>query len=169
MKFFSENIQDLKQLYITKLKSAYGSEKQITEALPKMQEAATDPQLKQAFQSHLQETEIHVERLNQMLTDLTGEAEGSKCKVTAALIEVGDSIAKDVKDDSVRDVALIGAAQAVEHFEMANYGTLRLWAKLLGFPQHAEMLNQTLQEEGHADKLLTTIADRETPVATRAA
>jgi ferritin-like metal-binding protein YciE len=169
MKFFSENIQDLKQLYITKLKSAYGSEKQITEALPKMQEAATDPQLKQAFQSHLQETEIHVQRLDQILNDLTGEVDGNKCKVTASLIDAGDSIAKDVKDESVRDVALIGAAQAVEHFEMATYGTLRHWAKLLGFPQHAELLNQTLQEEGHADKLLTSIADRETPGVSRAA
>jgi ferritin-like metal-binding protein YciE len=159
----------MKQLYIAKLKSVYSSEQQITEALPKMKAAATDPQLKQAFQSHFQETEAHVERVQQLLIELTSEASDTKCKITAALIDNGDSIAKDVKDDSVRDMALIGAAQAVEHFEMASYGTLRQWARLLGLQQHAEILNQTLQEEGHADKLLTTIAERETPSVTRAA
>lgn len=169
MALFSGNIEDLRTLYTKQLQTLLSTEQQIIEALPKMADAATDPQLKQALQSHLQETEAHEERLDQILGELTGEWEEKKCAVTAALISAGEAIIKDTKDDATRDAGIIAAAQKVEHFEMASYGAARSWAQVLGYSQHAELLNQTLQEEGHADKLLTSISERTNTGATRAA
>lgn len=169
MKFFSENLEDLKQLYINRLQMLLSTERQIINALPKMREAATDSQLRDALQSHLQETRMQAERLEVILNELEGEAVDKKCKVTTALIDAGEDTVKDAKDPAVRDAGIIGCAQAIEHFEIATYGTVRSFAQILGLDRQAEALNQTLQEEGHADKLLTSISDRANPQAARAA
>lgn len=169
MKFFSANIDSLRKLYVNQLQMLLSAEEQITEALPTMIEKATDPQLKQAFQSHLQETENQVSRLEQILEQETGEAEDVKCKVLAALVTEAEDMVKDAADESVRDAALIAAAQRVEHYEIAAYGAVRQFARILGQANHAQLLDQTLKEEGHADHLLTEIASRVNPYAERAA
>ncbi|MGC2696492.1 MAG: DUF892 family protein [Candidatus Angelobacter sp.] len=169
MKFFSANIESLRELYFNQLRMLLSAEQQIAEALPKMVEKATDTQLKQAFQSHLQETRVHVTRLQQLLMDRPGGAEALKCKTAAALIEEAEALLKDATDSSVRDAALIAAAQRVEHYEIAFYGAVRNWARILGETQQAEILDKTIKEEGHADQLLTSIADRVNPYAEKAA
>jgi len=165
MNFFSENIESLRELYINQLRTMLSAERQITDALPKMIEKSTDLQLKQAFQSHLQETEVHVQRLEQILSESANESDDLKCKVLATMIDDTESVIGDIDDDSVRDAALIASGQRVEHFEMASYGTLRNWAEILGESGHAQLLNQTLKEEQHADKLLTQISDMVNPSA----
>ena len=165
MKFFSENIDSLRELYIHQLRSMLWAERQITDALPKMIEKSTDQQLKQAFESHLKETEVHVQRLEQILSETENETDDIKCKVLDTMVDDTESIVGDIDDDSVRDAALIASGQRVEHFEMASYGTLRNWAQILGESGHAQILNQTLQEEEHADQLLTQISDKVNPIA----
>ena len=165
MNFFSENIESLRELYINQLRTMLSAERQITDALPKMIEKSTDLQLKQAFQSHLQETEVHVQRLEQILSESANESDDLKCKVLATMIDDTESVIGDIDDDSVRDAALIASGQRVEHFEMASYGTLRNWAEILGESGHAQLLNQTLKEEQHADQLLTQISDMVNPSA----
>jgi ferritin-like metal-binding protein YciE len=169
MKFFSANIQSLRELYLNQLRMLLSTEQQITEALPKMVEKATDVQLKQAFESHLQETRVHVTRLEQILMNTPDGAEPLKGKVTAELIVEAEDLIKDATDESVRDAALIAAAQRVEHYEIAAYGAVRNWARILGEMQQAEILDKTIKEEGHADHLLTSIADRVNPYAEKAA
>ncbi|HEY2495582.1 MAG TPA: DUF892 family protein [Candidatus Angelobacter sp.] len=169
MKFFSANIESLRELYRNQLRMLLSTEQQITEALPKMIEKSTDVQLKQAFQSHLQETQVHVTRVQQLLANQPGGADPIKCKVTAALIVEAEDLIKDAKDESVRDAALIAAAQRVEHYEIAVYGAVRNWARILGESRDAEVLDKTIKEEGHADHLLTSIADRVNPYAQKAA
>lgn len=169
MKFFSANLNSLRKLYINQLQMLLSTEEQITEALPKMIEKATDTQLKQAFQSHLQETEVQVSRLEQILQQATGEAKSIKCKVLAALVDEAEDMIKDASDESVRDAALIAAAQRVEHYEIAAYGAVRHFAQILGENSDAQLLDQTIKEEGHADHLLTEIANRVNPYAERAA
>ena len=169
MKFFSANIDSLRKLYINQLQMLLSAERQITEALPKMIEKASDTQLKQAFQSHLQETEGHVTRLEDILQRTTNEAETIKCKVLASLVDEAEDMIKDASDESVRDAALIAAAQRVEHYEIASYGAMRNFARILGESSDAQLLDQTLKEEGHADHLLTEIANRVNPYAEKAA
>ena len=169
MKFFSANIDNLRELYINQLRMLLSTERQITEALPKMVDKATDTQLKQAFQSHLQETEVHITRLEDILGRATGKADAIKCKVTAALITAAEDMIKDTADESVRDVALIASAQRVEHYEIASYGAVRNFARILGESSDAQLLDQTIKEEGHADHLLTEIAERVNPYAQKAA
>lgn len=169
MKMFSANLDNLRKLYINQLQTLLSTEQQITEALPKMIDKATDTQLKQAFQSHLQETETHVTRLEQMLNDIAGEAKSVKCKVMAAMVTETEDMVKDAADDAVRDAALISAGQRVEHFEIAAYGAVRRWAQLLGHSTHAALLDKTIKEEGHADHLLTEISERVNPYAEKAA
>jgi ferritin-like metal-binding protein YciE len=169
MKFFSANLDSLRKLYINQLQMLLSTEQQITEALPKMIDKATDTQLKQAFQSHLKETEVHVTRLEQILNETSGEAKAVKCKVLAALVTEAEDMIKDASDESVRDAALIAAAQRVEHYEIATYGAVRHFAQILGQTSQAELLNQTIKEEGHADHLLTEIANRVNPYAEKAA
>jgi ferritin-like metal-binding protein YciE len=168
MKFFSANIDSLRELYINQLRSLLSTEQQITEALPKMIEKATDPELKQAFQTHLKETQTHVSRLEQILSE-RGKVDAIKCKSTAALISGAEDLISDAKDDSVRDAVLIASAQRIEHFEIASYGTVRNWARILGENRHAQVLDQTVKEEGNADHILTSIADRVNPYAEKAA
>jgi ferritin-like metal-binding protein YciE len=169
MKMFSANIENLRSLYINQLQTLLSVENQITEALPKMIDKSTDTQLKQAFQSHLQETQVHVTRLEQILNTIAGEAKAVKCKTLAAMVTETEDMVKDAADDAVRDAALISAGQRVEHFEIAAYGAVRRWAELLGENAHASLLDQTIKEEGHADHLLTEISNRVNPYAQKAA
>ncbi|HEY1803837.1 MAG TPA: ferritin-like domain-containing protein [Terracidiphilus sp.] len=169
MKFFSANLDSLRKLYVNQLQGLLSAEQQIVNALPNMEEEATDEQLKQAFQSHLQETEVHITRLEDILRRLTGKTESVKCKVLAALVEEAEDMIKDASDESVRDAALIAAAQRVEHYEIAAYGAVRHFAQILGETGDAQVLDQTIKEEGHADHLLTGIANRVNPYAQKAA
>jgi ferritin-like metal-binding protein YciE len=169
MKVFSANLDNLRELYINQLQMLLSTEQQMTEALPKMMDKATDTQLKQAFQSHLQETEMHVTRLEQILNEIAGEASPVKCKVMAAMVTETEDMVKDAADDAVRDAALISAGQRVEHYEIATYGAVRRWAQLLGHSAHSALLDKTIKEEGHADHLLTEIAERVNPYAEKAA
>jgi len=167
MNFLSENLEDLREVYINELKKMLSMEQQITEALPKMIEKATDAQLKQAFQSHLQETEEHVTRVEEMLRECAEDNDTVKCKVLATLVSEAEDSISEAQEGVVRDVILIASAQAVEHHEMAVYGTARNWARILGEAEHATMLQKTLDEEKHADHLLTQISDRINPEADR--
>jgi ferritin-like metal-binding protein YciE len=169
MKLFSADLDSLRDLYRNQLRMLLSTEQQITEALPTMIEKATDVQLKQAFQSHLQETRVHVTRLQDILREELREAEPIQCKVLSALVTEAEDMIKDATDLTVRDVALIAAAQRVEHYEIASYGAVRRWAQILGEAEQAALLDQTIQEEGHADHLLTSISDRVNVEADKAA
>jgi ferritin-like metal-binding protein YciE len=169
MKFFSANLDSLRKLYIDQLQQLHSTETQITEALPKMIQAATEPQLKNALQSHLQETRGHVARLEQILNQATGSVDSKKSKGIAALISEGEDVIKDAVDASVRDAGIIAAAQKVEHYEMAAYGTVRTFAEILGNDAQAALLDQTLEEEKHADSVLTQISDTANTKADKAA
>ena len=169
MKVFSANLDNLRKLYINQLQMLLSTEQQITEALPKMIDKARDSQLQQAFQSHLQETREHVTRLEKILNQAAREAKAVKCKVMAALVTETEDMVKDAADDAVLDAALISAGQRVEHYEIAVYGAVRHWAQLLGETAHMEMLDKTIREEGHADHLLTEIAERVNPYANKTA
>lgn len=160
MKLVSANLETLRGLYHNQLRMLVSTEQQIVEALPKMIEKATDTQLKQAFRSHLQETNVHVTRLQDILREETRDVEAETCKVLKALVTEAEDMIKDAKDLAVRDAALIAAAQRVEHYEIAAYGAVRQWAHVLGKNNQAALLDQTIKEEGHADHLLTQIAGR---------
>ena len=159
MKFFSANLDSLRKLYIDQLQQLHSVETQITEALPKMIQSASEPQLKNALQTHLQETKGHVSRLDQILNQVKGSVDSKKSKGIAALITEGEDVIKDAVDSSVRDAGIIAAAQKVEHYEMAAYGTVRTFAEILGNESQAALLDQTLEEEKHADSVLTQISD----------
>lgn len=169
MALFSANLENLRELYVDQLQHLYSVETQLTEALPKMAEAATDPQLKQAFTSHLQETRQHVTRLKEILGKTEQPVESKKCKSMAALIEAGETMIKDAKDNAVRDAGLILAAQRAEHYEMASYGAVCDWVVILGDERAAQLLDETLKEEHHADHLLTEIAHSANSRANKAA
>jgi ferritin-like metal-binding protein YciE len=169
MKLFSANLDSLRDLYHNQLRMLLSTEQQIVDALPTMIEKATDPQLIQAFQSHLQETRVHVTRLQDILRQENREVDAIKCKVLSALVTEAEDMIKDATDLTVRDVALIAAAQRVEHYEIASYGAVRRWAQILGRQGQAALLDQTIKEEGHADHLLTSIADRVNVEADKAA
>lgn len=160
MKLFSANIEDLRTLYVTNLKKALDMEQKITDALPKMIEKSTDRELSDAFRTHLEETRGHVAKVESLLRKATGKAETETCKVINGLTTEASDTIKDVKDPTVRDVALIGAAQEVEHHEIAIYGTLRTWANILGETDDVNILNSILVEEENADEILTGISDR---------
>lgn len=169
MKLFSADLDSLRDLYHNQLRMLLSTEQQIIDALPTMIEKSTDVQLKQAFQSHLQETRVHVTRLQDILREEHGDVESIKCKVLSALVSEAEDMIKDATDPTVRDVALIAAAQRVEHYEIASYGAVRRWAQILGEAEQAALLDKTIKEEGHADHLLTSIADRVNVEAERAA
>ncbi len=159
MKIFSANVQSLTELYNSDLRKALDLEEQIVKALPTMIEKSSDTQLKQAFQSHLQESETHVEKVKTLLNQQE-DSSSQTCKVIHALVTEAQDTIKDVNDPDVLDVALIGAGQQVEHHEMAVYGTLKNWAKLLGRTNDASVLESILRDEKHADNLLSDIAER---------
>jgi ferritin-like metal-binding protein YciE len=149
---------NLRELYIGQLRHLLSAENQIIEGLPKMIDHAQEPQLKQAFQSHLQETRNHATRLQRLLRDLMNDASDKKDSILAALVSSGETITKETETGAVRDAGLIAGAQKIEHYEMASYGSARDWAEQLGLHEHAQILQQTLDEEKHADHLLTQIS-----------
>jgi ferritin-like metal-binding protein YciE len=168
MKLFSENIEDLRTLYVASLKKALDMEEKITKALPTMIEKSTDPQLATAFRNHLTETQGHVAKVQTLLRDATGDDSTATCKAISALITEAEDNIKDAAEPSIRDITLIASAQQVEHHEIAVYGTLRTWAELLGQDGAANTLESILEEEKNADELLTTISDSvNTTAATR--
>jgi len=159
MGLFTRDIKTMDDLFVHTLRDIYYAEKQIVKALPDMIEKATDPQLKQGFQSHLRETENHVKRLEQAF-ELTGKkAQGVDCPAIDGIIKEANEVVGEVDKKSVMDAALIAAAQAVEHYEMTRYGTLIAWAKQMGRTDVATLLTQTLEEEKAADKKLTSMAE----------
>jgi ferritin-like metal-binding protein YciE len=165
MKLFSANIEDLQGLYVIHLKKALDMERKITRALPDLIERSTDSELAEAFSTHLEETNGHVAKVEGLLLALVGEAETETCKVIGGLTTEASDLMTDVKDTSVRDIALIGAAQQVEHHEIAVYGTLRRWAELLGLDRDASILESIEAEEINADEVLTDISERVNLVA----
>ena len=169
MKFLSANLENLKALYIDQLRQLHSAETQITDALPKMIEKASDSQLKQALETHLRETRGHVTRLERVLQQVMGKVDAKKSKGIAALITEGEDVITDAKVEPVRDAGIIAAAQKVEHYEMAAYGTVRTYAEILGLTEQADLLEQTLDEEKHADAVLTQISDSANTRAERAA
>lgn len=163
------DIQSFRSLYTLQIRYLLSAEKQIVTGLQDMIEKATDQQLKQAFQSHLQETQVHVQRIEQILPELEGDTDDKKCLVTAALVTSAENIVKESDPGPVRDAGLLASAQKVEHFEMASYGTARDWARQLGLHNHADLLQKTLDEEKHANNLLNTIAERANTTAAASA
>lgn len=160
---------NLRELYIAQLRYLLSTENQIVKGLPVMIEHAEDEQLKQAFQSHLQETRGHVTRLQELMTDLQIDVDDKKDPILTAIVGSGENITKETSAGPVRDAGLIATAQKVEHYEMASYGSARDWAKVLGLTSHVSTLQRTLDEEKHADALLTQISQRENTAASRAA
>ena len=154
MGLFSRDIKTLDDLFVHQLRDIYYAEKQIVQALPEMIEKAKDPGLKQGFEAHLGETKNHVKRLEQVFKMHGVEAKGVECPAIDGIIEEADEIAGEVDDTKVLDAALIAAAQAVEHYEITRYGTLIAWAKQLGRPDCASVLEETLKEEKAADSKL---------------
>jgi ferritin-like metal-binding protein YciE len=159
------SVESLEKLLVHDLKDLYSAEKQILQALPKMANAAASPELKKAFKTHEKQTQEHVRRIEQIFDSLEGSPAGKKCKGMEGLIEEGKEILQEDMPEPLRDAAMIGAAQKVEHYEMAAYGTAREIAERLGMKDAARLLQQTLDEEGETDKLLTQIAQRVNPQA----
>jgi ferritin-like metal-binding protein YciE len=160
--FVKENTMDLRSLkdvYLHELKDLYSAEKQILEALPKMVEAASHTELKDAFSHHLDQSQTHLQRLQQLLSDMDENPGSTKCKGLEGLLKEGDEVIKTAGTRAAKDAALIAAAQRVEHYEMAAYGCARTYAKILGYKDAAKTLQTTLDEEGDTDKKLTTIAE----------
>jgi len=158
MALFSMKLENLQQLYLKELRDLYDAEKQITDALPKLIDAANNPELKNALRGHLNVTQTQIKRLEQIFQTLNEKATGETCKGMKGVIKEGDEIVSAGGDPSTVDAGIISAAQRVEHYEMAGYGTVRNYAKLLGQEEHARLLQQTLDEEEKADKTLTQIA-----------
>jgi len=158
----------LRELYIDELHDLYNAEMQLVKALPKMAKAATSAQLRNAFEEHLRQTAEHVSRLEQIFEQLGKKPSGKKCLAMVGLVKEGaETMGEDYTGD-VMDAAIIGAAQRVEHYEMAAYGTARAFAELLGDGEHVSLLNQTLEEERQADKKLTDLSQEINPKAARA-
>jgi len=160
MGLFSKDIKTMDDLFVHTLKDIYYAENQIAKALPDMIEKATDSGLKQGFQSHLGETKNQIQRLEKVFKQHGVEVEGVNCPAIDGILKEANEIAGEVDDKSVLDAALIAAAQAVEHYEMTRYGTLIAWAKQLGRPDCAALLEQNLKEEKAADTKLTALAER---------
>lgn len=170
MKLFSEKLPDLKALYFKQIRTLLSAEEVFVRGLQRMAEAATDSQLKQAFRAHGEETEKHGSRLRDILrTSHTSETDAVRCKVASDLIDESEDSIIDSAHEAVRDAALIAAAQRVEHYEIAAYGAVLHFARVLGLEHDARLLNETLQEEGHADQLLSQIAERVNPAARKVA
>jgi ferritin-like metal-binding protein YciE len=160
MKFFSANLEDLRELYNATLQKTLDMERQIAGSLPAMVDYATDTQLRQAFQAHQYETQIHFNRVAQIITAIHGITRTARCKVTSSLISSAGDLTRDTSDTSIRDAALIAIAQQIAHHQIAVYRTLRTWADSLDETSHADTFDQILNQEKHADYLLTGIATR---------
>jgi len=151
--------ETLHDAFLDELRDSYDAEKQLTKALPKLAKAASNPQLRQAFEAHLKETEGHVQRLERVFESLDEKVRGKHCDGIAGIIEEGKAIMEEEFDDSAMDACLIAAGQRAEHYEMAAYGTLVAWAKAMGHTEAAKLLQQTLNEEKAADKKLSDLAE----------
>jgi ferritin-like metal-binding protein YciE len=156
-----EQDNGLQELLIEELRDIYNAEGQLLKALPKMAKAATSERLKEAFERHLEETETHVERLEQAFESLGEPVKGKKCKAMEGLLEEGKEVMEEHSESSMLDAALICAAQKVEHYEIASYGTICTWADLLGLDEVSDLLKETLDEEKTTDETLTEIAESE--------
>ncbi|MDT6942008.1 ferritin-like domain-containing protein [Brucella pseudogrignonensis] len=149
----------LEDLFHDTLKDIYYAERKILKALPKMKRAAQSEDLKAAFEKHREETEVHVERLVQVFEIMGKAARGKTCDAIEGIIAEGEEIMEEFKNTAALDAGLISSAQAVEHYEITRYGTLKRWAKELGLSDAAKLLDQTLQEESKTDSDLTKLAD----------
>ena len=149
----------LQDAFLDELRDTYDAEKQLTKALPKLAKAASSPELRKAFESHLEETRAQIERLEQVFESLDEKARGKHCAGIAGIIEEGKSIMEEDFDDATMDACLIAAGQRAEHYEMAAYGTLVAWANGLGHTEAAELLQETLDEEKAADMKLSSLAE----------
>ena len=152
-------LDSLADLLEDEIKDIYDAEKQLTKALPKLAKKANAKELKEAFEEHLQQTEEHIARLEQVFDQMGLPARGKKCEGMQHLIAEGNDMIADADDDATRDALMIAAAQKVEHYEIATYGTLRVWANLLGKPEIATLFEDTLEEEKETDSKLTQIAE----------
>jgi ferritin-like metal-binding protein YciE len=148
----------LKELYIDELKDLYNTENQLVEALPQLARAAASDELRQGFEEHLDQTKGHVERLEKIFEMLGESPKGKKCKGMEGLIEEGSEVMEEDYEGNLLDAALIGAAQRVEHYEIAGYGTVRSLAETLGETEHVSLLDETLSEEKETDEKLTELA-----------
>ena len=155
-------LETLKDLYIEQLRDLYSAETQLVQALPKMAAAASHPELKNSFQMHLEQTKQHQDRLSTIITRLGAKPDGHKCEAMAGLIKEGQELLKEKgsANPDVLDAGLIAAAQRVEHYEIAGYGTVRTYAQSLGEQEAMNTLQQTLNEEGETDKKLTQLAEQ---------
>lgn len=152
-------LDSLHALYIEQLQDLYNAEQQLTKALPRMASAAHSPKLKAAFQEHLEQTKTHIERLEQIFKSLNTNHGNVTCKGMQGLIAEGEEMIKEKGDPDVKDAGLIASAQRAEHYEMAGYGTVRTYAQVMGHKEHVKLLQQILDEEGAADKKLTSLAE----------
>jgi ferritin-like metal-binding protein YciE len=152
------SVSSLSDLFHDTLRDVYWAEKHLVKTLPKMAKAAEDPALAEAILAHRAETEVHVERLEQIFGMIDKAPRGKKCEAMVGLSAEGDHVLEEVDEGSVRDVGIIGAAQAVEHYEIARYGTLAAWARQMGLEDAAALLEETLAEEKAADEKLSGIA-----------
>jgi len=150
---------DLHELFLDELSDLYSAEKQLTKALPRMLKAAQSDELKTAIESHLQETEGHVDRLEDVFQSLGGKIKRKTCAAIEGLVKEASELLQEQKGKSSLDAAIIAAAQKVEHYEIASYGTVRAWAEQMGHDQAVELLKATLDEESAADEKLTEIAE----------
>ena len=161
------SMETMDELLLDELKDLYSAEKQITKALPKMAKAASSEELREAFQSHLEETKGHVERLDRIFEMLGKSSRGKVCHGMEGLLEEGSEILEESEKGALRDAALISAAQRVEHYEMAGYGSVREYANILGQKEMASLLEQTLEEEKATDKKLNMISKKVNQQANR--
>jgi ferritin-like metal-binding protein YciE len=157
--------EGLKELYIDELKDLYSAENQLLKALPKLAKAASSDELQDGFKQHLEQTRGHVERLEQIFKSLDASPRGKKCVGMEGLVKEGSELMEEDFEQAVMDAALIGAAQRVEHYEIAAYGTVSEFARILGEEQHVSLLEETLQEEKETDEKLTSLAKEINPQA----
>ena len=160
MGLFSKTFDSFHDLYVAQLQDLRSAEDQLTEALPKMADAASHPDLKRAFETHLKQTETHRDRLDQILRSLGADLDGETCQAMKGLVKEGQEMIAANGDDAVRDAGLIAAAQRVEHYEIAGYGTVVTFAERLGRSDDAALLRQTLGNEKQTDETLTEIAEQ---------
>lgn len=157
--------EGLKQLYIDELKDLYSAENQLVKALPKMAKAASSDELRRGFEEHLEQTRGHVQRLETIFKSLDESPKGKKCAGMEGLVKEGSEVMEEDFEGALMDAALIGAAQRVEHYEIAAYGTTSEFAKILGESEHVSLLQETLQEEKETDEKLTELAKEINPQA----
>lgn len=152
-------LESLRELFVKELQDLHSAENQILKALPKMAKEASEPELKQAFEEHLEQTKGHVERLEQIFEKLGASSKGKKCKGMEGLLKEGKELMEEDAEPAVRDAGMIAAAQKVEHYEIAGYGSARTYAHMLQEREAENLLQETLDEEGETDKKLTQIAE----------